>query len=107
MGCGLTHHVAFIVSGDDAHRRWHTALMEAGVTVTDILDRLYFKSIYFRDPDGHILEIATQGPGFTVDEDIDRLGTGLMLPRWFESRRKEIEDALIPLEVGRNAPEHR
>jgi glyoxalase family protein len=62
------------------------------------MDRKYFKSIYFQAPDGFLVEIATDGPGFTVDEDLDSLGEELRLPAWMENRQEEIESALRPLE---------
>lgn len=74
VGAGSTHHFAFEVADDQEQLAWREKLMAAGVQVTPVRDRKYFKSIYFNDPDGHILEIATSGPGFTVDEDLDRLG---------------------------------
>ncbi len=64
------------------------------------MDRVYFKSIYTRDPDGHIVELATAGPGFGVDEEEARLGEQLMLPPWLESRRTAIVNGLAPLRVG-------
>ena len=64
------------------------------------MDRIYFKSIYTRDPDGHIVELATLGPGFAADEDPAHLGEQLMLPPWLEARRGEIEAALTPVSVS-------
>ena len=65
------------------------------------MDRVYFKSIYLRDPDGHIVEIATEGPGFAVDEPPEALGQALMLPPWLEGRRAEIAEQLTPVQGPR------
>ena len=67
--------------------------------ITDVIDRYYFKSLYFREPGRILFEIATDGPGFTVDEDLATLGEHLVLPPWLEPQRQQIEDALPPLEV--------
>ena len=99
IGIGLTHHVAFAVKDDEAQREWQDRLRSKGRRVTEVLDRKYFKSIYFNDPDGHILEIATLGPGFLVDEPRLTLGKNLSLPLWLESERSRIEQILTPLSV--------
>ena len=105
VGAGLTHHFAFAVEGDEAQRAWQERLRSAGVETTPVLDRNYFKSIYFQDPSGHILEIATAEPGFTTDEDAAGLGQALQLPSSLEPRRGEIETTLpslhVPEPVGR------
>lgn len=80
VGAGSTHHFAFEVESDREQLEWQTKLRKAGVEVTPVRDRKYFKSIYFNDPDGHLLEIATRGPGFTVDEDLAHLGEEMILP---------------------------
>ncbi|MBV9282748.1 MAG: VOC family protein [Chloroflexi bacterium] len=100
VGHGMAHHFAFEVGSDDALGYWRDYLGQRGVEVTDILDRKYFRSIYFHDPDGHLLEIATTLPGFLVDEPADRLGEDLTLPAWLEPRRAEIEASLPPLGVS-------
>jgi glyoxalase family protein len=69
------------------------------VRVSPVMDRIYFKSIYTSDPDGHIVELATAGPGFAVDEDPARLGRSLKLPPWLETHRREIERGLKPLQL--------
>ncbi len=97
LGIGLTHHFAFAVKDEEAQLGWREKLRSHDVRVTEVLDRKYFKSIYFNDPDGHILEIATLGPGFLVDEDRESLGTNLALPEWLESNRARIEQELIPV----------
>lgn len=87
MGVGVAHHCAFLVETDDEQRAWRDRLRRAGVQTTDVIDRKYFRSIYFSDPDGVILEIATRGPGFLVDEDREHLGTRLILPDWITAIR--------------------
>ena len=96
-GVGLTHHVAFRAGSEEQQREWRDHLLSLGVQVSPVMDRDYFRSIYFRAPDGLLLEIATDGPGFTVDEPRESLGTGLRLPAWLGERREEIEAALMPL----------
>lgn len=99
MGYGLTHHFAFAVESTDVQRDFQKRLSRAGYRVSQILDRDYFKSIYSNDPDGHVVEIATNGPGFTVDEDESKLGMSLQLPNWLEHKRAEIEANLKPITV--------
>jgi len=96
-GLGQTHHVAFRASDGDEQEAWREHLLELGVDVTEVLDRQYFRSIYFRAPDGQLLEIATDGPGFLIDEPAESLGTTLKLPAWLEPRRGSIEPALKAL----------
>jgi glyoxalase family protein len=93
-GLGTVHHVAMAVATDDEQRDLRERLADAGVRVTDVLDRQYFKSIYFREPGGVLFEIATLGPGFLVDEPLDELGAGLKLPWWEEPSRVAIEAGL-------------
>lgn len=97
-GLGTVHHVAMAVADDEAQAQAHRHLMSAGVAVTDVRDRQYFRSIYFREPGGILYEIATLPPGFAVDEDVEHLGRELKLPPWEEPRRAAIEQALAPLE---------
>ncbi|HLF26622.1 MAG TPA: VOC family protein [Anaerolineae bacterium] len=97
LGIGLTHHFAFAVKDEATQREWHARLRSQGLQVTPVLDRKYFKSIYFNDPDGHILEIATLPPGFMVDEEKDQLGSTLALPAWLEPQRATIESELTPI----------
>lgn len=97
LGIGLTHHFAFAVNNEETQLEWREKLLSENIRVTEVLDRKYFKSIYFNDPDGHILEIATTGPGFLVDEDRDTLGTNLALPEWLEPNRARIEQELVPI----------
>lgn len=100
MGQGAVHHIAFRAADAEAQWRWQRALRERDIRVTDVKDRQYFQSIYFRDPDwtsGILFEIATDGPGFLTDESEGRLGGRLQLPPWLETQRDEIEDALPSL----------
>ena len=99
MGVGQTHHFAFAVKDEQEQAEWRKRLNEAGYRVSQILDRKYFRSIYTNDPDGHIVELATVGPGFTVDEDVSVLGQTLQLPPWLEQHRSVIQPALTPLIV--------
>jgi glyoxalase family protein len=102
MGAGTVHHVAWRVPTDTAQASLRTALVNAGIAVTPILDRQYFRSIYFRVPCGHpngiVFEVATDGPGFAVDEPLETLGTRLMLPPRYEARRSDIERLLPALD---------
>lgn len=96
-GIGQTHHVAFRAKSDDEQLAWREHLMTIGLQVSPVMDRQYFKSIYFQAPDGQLLEIATDGPGFAVDEPAGSLGEELKLPEWLEAEREEIAAALGPL----------
>jgi glyoxalase family protein len=95
-GAGTVHHVAW-ASPMDEHEAWRERVAEAGAHVTPIIDRFYFKSIYFREPSGVLFEIATIGPGFATDEPIEHLGERLSLPPAFEHLREQVEPALTPL----------
>ena len=101
-GAGTVHHVAF-ASPPDEHEAWQKRVAESGAHPTPIIDRFYFKSIYFREPSGVLFEIATIGPGFTVDEPLEHLGEKLSIPPFLESRRPEIEATVRPLENPRVA----
>jgi len=101
MGAGQTHHYALAVADEAAQLAFRETLLKAGVAVSPVRDRVYFKSIYFKDPDDHIVEIATLGPGFTADEPEDQLGTRLQLPPWLEGRRGELTRTLRPLRLRR------
>ena len=103
-GAGQTHHFALAVADDESQLAWREKLIEAGLQVTPVLDRVYFKSIYTNDPDGHIVELATVGPGFAVDESPDSLGRSLQLPPWLEQSRAEIAGSLTPLEAPQWQP---
>jgi glyoxalase family protein len=93
-GLGTVHHVAMAVAGADEQLAIREELVRTGHYVTPVRDRQYFRSIYFREPGGVLYEIATQGPGFAVDEDPAQLGTALKLPPWEEPNRAIIEAAL-------------
>ena len=97
MGAGTVHHVAWRVPNLATQKRASEAINAAGIAVTPVIDRNYFHSIYFKIPGGVIFEIATDTPGFAVDEPLDTLGTTLQLPSQYESRRTTIERALVPL----------
>lgn len=99
MGAGQTHHYALAVPDEQTQLEWREKLVQAGLRVSPVMDRVYFKSIYTNDPDGHIVEIATAGPGFALDEPVAELGQKIMLPPWLESRRAEIMPFLKPLTV--------
>jgi glyoxalase family protein len=97
QGRGGVHHVAFRVPDSGAQEEWRQKVTEAGMQATPIIDRFYFKSIYFREPGGNLFEIATDGPGFTADEQEAELGHHLALPPFLEPRREQIEAGLVPL----------
>ena len=96
QGAGSVHHVAF-ASRMDELPAWRDAVKEAGAQPTEVVERFYFKSVYFREPSGVLFELATIGPGFTVDEDERSLGERLSLPPPFEPLREELERTLAPL----------
>jgi glyoxalase family protein len=96
-GLGTVHHVAMAIADDGDQVRLRDELLEWGCRVTEIRDRSYFRSIYFREPGGILLEVATVGPGFTLDEDMEHLGRALKLPPWEEPHRPEIEAGLAAI----------
>ena len=98
IGPGTTHHIAWRASDDDALGSWLARLVELGLRPTTVQDRKYFHSIYFRMPDGMLIEIATDPPGFTVDEPAGALGQALSLPEWLEGERATLERELAPIE---------
>jgi len=99
LGIGGVHHVAFRVPDAEEHQQWRDHLASAGLNVTPVIDRFYFKSIYFRVPGGALFEIATDGPGFVdAREDIEHLGETLDMPPFLEPYRAEIEKNLHPIE---------
>ncbi len=99
LGTGGVHHVAFRVPDDATHRAWRQHIVRMGIPVTPPIDRYYFRSLYFREPGGILYELATDGPGFAIDEDPEHLGEKLSLPPFLEPRRAEIEALLRPLEL--------
>jgi len=96
-GVGSVHHIAFRVEGDKEQLEWRQRLVGLGYQVSPVMDRTYFHSIYFREPGGILFEIATDSPGFAVDESIEELGTHLRLPAEVESSRNQIEGILEPI----------
>jgi glyoxalase family protein len=98
VAAGSVHHVAWRVSNDEDQAAWSRHLAAFGSQPTPVLDRRYFRSIYFREPGGTLFEMATDPPGFTLDEKQDALGTELKLPPWLEGDRARIEALLPPLE---------
>jgi glyoxalase family protein len=101
-GAGTVHHVAWASTMDD-HEAWRERVAEAGAQPTPVIDRYYFRSIYFREPSGVLFELATLGPGFTTDEPLETLGERLALPPDYEALRDRLEDVLTPLPDPRAA----
>lgn len=97
MGKGTIHHVAFRAKDKEEQLKWQELLTSYGYEVTEVRDRNYFTSIYFYEPGGVLFEIATDSPGFAVDEPVETLGSSLKLPEWLEPNREMIEKRLIPL----------
>jgi glyoxalase family protein len=95
-GAGTVHHVAWSSTLED-HAAWREKVVEAGARPTPIIDRYYFRSLYFREPSGVLFEIATLGPGFTTDEPLEHLGERISLPPPFEHLRDQVERTLTPL----------
>ena len=95
-GAGTVHHVAWASTIED-HDAWRRRVEAAGAMPTPVIDRFYFKSIYFREPSGVLFEIATLGPGFTADEPFETLGESLSLPPNYEQYRAQVEQILTPL----------
>jgi glyoxalase family protein len=102
-GAGTVHHVAW-ASPPEEHEAWRRRVLEAGGQPTPVIDRFYFRSIYFREPSGVLFEIATIGPGFATDEPLEHLGESLSLPPAFEHLRAQIEPILTPLPNPRAQP---
>jgi glyoxalase family protein len=102
QGAGSVHHIAW-ASQIDEHEKWREKAISAGASPTPVIDRYYFRSIYFREPSGVLFEIATLGPGFTVDEPLEHLGEKLSLPPDFEHLRAEVEPNLRPITNPRTA----
>ena len=98
-GVGTVHHIAFRVPDEEAQLELREEIAALGYNVTPVMDRNYFRSIYFREPGGVLFEIATDPPGFAVDEEPEHLGENLKLPPWLEPQRDRLEDALPPLRV--------
>ena len=96
-GTGQTHHIAFRARDEEQQLAWRDHLLGLGLQVSPVMDRQYFRSIYFSSPDGLLHEIATDVPGFALDEEPAELGSALMLPPWLEDKRPAIEERLAPL----------
>jgi len=94
LGAGTVHHIAFRAATDEQQVVWRRDLLDLGYHVTPVIDRMYFHSIYFREPGGVLFEIATDPPGFAIDESPEHLGERLTLPAWLESDRRDVERRL-------------
>jgi glyoxalase family protein len=99
VAAGSVHHIAFRAKDDAEQLQWREHLVDLGYNVTPVIDRTYFHSIYFREPGGVLFEIATDPPGFTLDEKLEELGTHLLLPPWMKSARSQIEESLPRIQV--------
>ena len=102
QGAGTVHHVAW-ASTMEEHEAWRARAQEGGAQPTPVIDRFWFRSIYFREPSGVLFEIATLGPGFATDEDPEHLGEALILPPAFEHLRSQVEPILTPITNPRDA----
>ncbi len=98
---GTVHHIAFRTPDDQQQREWLDEITRLGYNASPVMDRKYFHSIYFREPGGILFEIATDPPGFAIDESIDELGSKLVLPPWLEPSRAQLEAVLPPLRLPR------
>jgi glyoxalase family protein len=103
LGRGVVHHIAWRASSEAAQAAFRARVLAAGLGATAVIDRSYFRSVYFHEPGGILFEIATDPPGFTVDEALEDLGTSLKLPPWLEARRPFIEQTLPPLRAPAEA----
>lgn len=99
VAAGSVHHIAFRAKDQVDQLQWRERLVDLGYNVTPVIDRTYFHSIYFREPGGVLFEIATEPPGFTLDEKVEELGTHLRLPAWMESARSQIEEVLPRIQL--------
>jgi glyoxalase family protein len=99
VAAGSVHHIAFRAKDQAEQLQWREHLVDLGYNVTPVIDRTYFHSIYFREPGGVLFEIATDPPGFTLDENVEELGMHLRLPPWMESARSQIEQTLPRIQV--------
>jgi glyoxalase family protein len=105
VSVGTIHHIAFRTPDDAQQREWLGELGTLGYNVSPVMDRIYFHSIYYREPGGILFEIATDPPGFAVDEPVEKLGEALKLPSWLEALRPRIEAALPPIQHHRQQEE--
>ncbi|MEM1151671.1 MAG: ring-cleaving dioxygenase [Pseudomonadota bacterium] len=99
QGAGAIHHIAFRAESDEIQLHWQENLRSSGLDVTPVIDRQYFNAIYFREPGGVLFEIATDPPGFAVDEPVETMGSELMLPPQYEDQRERIEQILPSIKV--------
>lgn len=99
LGRGGVHHVAFRVDNEDELKQWIEHIRQAQLPNSGFVDRFYFRSLYFREPNGILFELATDGPGFATDEPMESLGESLALPPFLESKRQQIEAYLKPLDT--------
>jgi glyoxalase family protein len=104
IAVGTVHHIAFRAADDEEQLQVREQLVARGLNVTPVIDRQYFHSIYFREPNGILFEIATDGPGFLIDESAEELGETLKLPPIYEEKRAEIERVLPPIHLHHSAP---
>ncbi|HEY0785450.1 MAG TPA: ring-cleaving dioxygenase [Acidobacteriaceae bacterium] len=103
LGAGSVHHIAFRAADDASQLEWRERLLEQGLSVTPVQERTYFRSIYYREPGGVLFELATDPPGFALDEPLESLGESLKLPPWLESKRPMIERQLPTIELRKAA----
>jgi len=101
-GVGTVHHIAWRTPTDEQQKLLRNRIIKAGLNATPVIDRTYFHSVYFREPGGVLFEIATNPPGFTIDEKAEELGTHLMLPKWLEPVRKDLEKVLPKVNLPMN-----
>jgi len=105
ISAGIVHHVAWRVADDNSQQSWRKRLVDEHLNVTPVIDRCYFHSIYFREPGGVLFELATDPPGFAIDESTEKLGEALKLPTWLEGNRKRIEQVLPPVQLHKPVKE--
>jgi glyoxalase family protein len=99
LGRGGVHHVAFRVEDEEEMRQWIDKIQRERIPNSGFVDRFYFRSLYFREPNGILFELATDGPGFDTDEEFEHLGESLALPPFLEPQREEIEARMKPLDT--------
>jgi len=99
IGIGSVHHVAYRTPSDKQQQVLRQIIVRAGLNATPVIDRFYFHSVYFQEPGGILFEIATNPPGFTIDEKVEELGTHLVLPPWLEPDRKSLEKILPKVDL--------
>ena len=104
ISVGTVHHVAFRAANDVHQKQLRNEILKTNIHPTQIINRLYFHSIYFHEPGGVLLEVATDPPGFAIDEPIDRLGSSLMLPPWLESSKASVRKSLPPVNLPNPVP---